>query len=415
MQSNSFQRPLDGIRVLDLTVALSGPFATLTLGGMGAEVIRLEAPGGSDISRNNPPFITATGVSFSANKNGDMNLSTLSRTRNKKSITLDLKSKRGRALLMQLAKECDVLVENMSEGATARLGIDYAEMRKVNPKLIYASIKAMGEPSQYPNLKGMDIIVQALSGIMGTTGLTDGPPTRLGVPMADLVAAQYAVNGILAALIYRGRTGEGQQVMVSMLDCMASWVAVEHFDVLEKQGFPTRSGNVMNRMIPFGVYEASDGHVAIIAFQGEWFKGLMEAIGKPEFVSDPRYNTVVERVHHADEFNQILRSWTTQHTCDEIVNELLEKRGVPTAKVRSPAEILQDPHLQASGAITRLAHPRYGEVEALGYGLPIQFSVSKSQFDKPAMELGTSNDEIYGELLNLSPEEISELRSSKVI
>ena len=408
MQSNTIQRPLDGIRVLDLTVALSGPFATLTLGGMGAEVIRLEAPGGSDISRNNPPFITGTGISFSANKDGDMNLSTLSRARNKKSITLDLKSKRGRELLMALAKECDVLVENMSEGATARLGIDYAAMRKINPKLIYASIKAMGEPSQYPNLKGMDIIVQALSGIMGTTGLTDGPPTRLGIPMADLVAAQYAANGILAALIYRGRTGEGQQVMVSMLDCMASWVAVEHFDVFEKQGFPTRSGNVMNRMIPFGVYEASDGHVAIIAFQGEWFKGLMAAIGKPELVSDPRYSSVVERVHHADEFNQILRGWTTQHTCDEIVNELLENRGIP-------AEIFQDPHLRSSGAITTLAHPRYGEIDALGYGLPIQFSVSKSQFDKPAAELGASNEEIYGELLKLSPEEIRELRFNKVI
>lgn len=412
---NASLRPLDGIRVLDLTVALSGPYATMVLGGMGAEVIRVEAPGGSDISRNNPPIATKDGLSFGANTDNDLNLTTLNRARNKKSITLDLKSKRGRDLLMQLVKECDVLVENMSEGATARLKVDYDEVRKANPRIIYASIKSMGEPSVYPNLKGMDIIVQALSGVMETTGFADGPPIRFGLPIADMLAPQYAVQGILAALIYRGRTGEGQHVKVSMLDCLASWVAIEHFDVLGGQGYPIRSGNSLDRLIPFGVYEAKDGHVAIVAFQGDWFKGLLEVIGRPELEADPRYSTRVERMNRAAEFNEIIQVWTRQHDCDEIVHELLDKRGVPSAKVRKPEEVLQDPHLHASGALTKLAHPRYGETGAVGCGLPIQFSASTAQFDQPTMELGMSNDDIYGGLLKLSPVELGELRAARVI
>lgn len=413
---NASLRPLDCIRVLDLTVALSGPYATMVLGGMGAEVIRVEAPGGSDISRNNPPFIGSEGIDFSpVNTHNDLNLTTLGRARNKKSITLDLKSPRGRELLMRLVAQCDVLVENMSEGATARLKLDYEHVRKVNPRIIYASIKAMGEPSAYPHLKGMDIIVQALSGIMETTGVPGGGPMRSGLPVADMLAPQYAVQGILAALIYRGRTGEGQQVKVSMLDCLASWVAVEHFDVLGKQGYPVQSGNFLDRLIPFGVYEARDGHVAIVAFQPDWMKSLLEVMGKPELADDPRYSTRIERMNRAAEFNGIVQSWTRLHSCDEIVHELLDKRGVPSAKVRSPEEVLRDPHLHASGALTTLAHPRYGEIDAVGCGLPIQFSASTAQFDQPAMELGTSNDEIYGDLLKLGPEELRELRSAKVI
>ncbi|MES2974805.1 MAG: CoA transferase [Pseudomonadota bacterium] len=413
--NNASLRPLDGIRVLDLTVALSGPYATMVLGGMGAEVIRVEAPGGSDISRNNPPIATKDGLRFGENTENDLNLTTLGRARNKKSITLDLKSTRGRELLMQLAKECDVFVENMSEGATARLKVDYEEVRKANPRIIYASLKAMGEPSAWPTLKGMDIIVQALSGIMETTGPADGPPIRCGLPIGDMLAPQYLLQGILAALIYRGRTGEGQHVKVSMLDCLASWVAVEHFDVLGGQGYPVRSGNFLDRLIPFGVYQARNGYVAIVAFQGDWFKGLLEAIGRPELENDPRYSTRVERMNRAAEFNDIIQAWTRLHNCDDIVHALLDQRGVPCAKVRTPDEVLADPHLHASGALTRLAHPRYGDVNAVGCGLPIQFSASTAQFDQPTMELGTSNDDIYRGLLNLSPGEMSDLRSARVI
>lgn len=411
----SVTKPLEGVRVLDLTVALAGPYGSLLLGGMGAEVIRVEAPGGGDIARNNPPYVGKDGIHFGVRQPDEVSLTVLNRARNKKSITLDLKSAQGRALFMQLAKECDVVIENASEGATARLGVDYASVRQANPKIVYASIKAFGEPSPYPNLKGMDIIVQALSGIMDVTGFADGPPTRWGLPIADLVAPLFAVNGILSALIHRGRTGEGQLVQVSMLDCLASLVAEEHFDVFHAQGYPKRSGNFQDRLVPFGVYGTRDGHVALVAFQPDWFAGLTDAMGRPELAQDPRYATRGPRMQHAAELNAMIEAWTQQHTSAELIHALQEKRGVPAAPVRSPQQVLQDPVLQARGAVVKLDHPGLAGVDAMGMGLPIQFSRTPVQFDQPAQALGAANEEIYCGLLKLSDAQLQALRAQGVV
>ncbi|MCO5397854.1 CaiB/BaiF CoA transferase family protein [Ralstonia soli] len=408
-------RPLEGIRVLDLTVALSGPYASLLLGGMGAEVIRVESPSGGDIARTNPPFVGRRGINFGQRADDEVSLTVLNRARNKKSITLNLKSQQGRELFMRLAEEVDVVIENLSEGAAAKLGVDYEQVRKRNPKVVYASIKAMGEPSAFPGLKGMDIIVQALSGLMEVTGYADGPPTRCGLPIADLVAPMYAVNGILAALIQRGRTGEGQHVQVSMLDCLASWVAEEHFDVFGREGYPRRTGNFHDRLAPFGVYRAQDGYVAIVAFHPEWMRGLLEAIGHPELMDDPRFSSRGPRMRNAGELNTLIEAWTQQRSAADVVNELLGKRGVPSAPVRTPAEVLQDRRLHESGALMNLTHPELGEVDAVGMGLPIRFSASTAQFDQPATALGAANAEVYGGLLKLSPQEIEALREQGVV
>lgn len=411
----SATRPLEGIRVLDLTVALAGPYGSLLLGGLGAEVIRVESPGGGDIARSNPPYVGKEGVHFGVRRDDEVSLTILNRARNKKSITLDLKSEQGRALFMELVKECDVVIENASEGATARLGVDYESVRRANPKIVYASIKAFGEPSPYPNLKGMDIIVQALSGIMDVTGFADGPPTRSGLPMADLIAPLYAVNGILAALIHRGRTGEGQLVQVSMLDCLSSMVAEEHFDVFLGQGYPKRSGNFHDRLVPFGVYGTRDGYVAMVAFQPDWFRNLMEAVGQPDMASDPRYATRGPRMKYAAEINVLIEEWTRQRSTEEVIRELQEKRGIPAAAVRSPLDVLKDPVLQARGAVVKLEHPGLDGVEAMGMGLPIKFSKTPVQFDQPAQELGASNDEIYRSLLKLPEDRLQQLRDEGVI
>lgn len=408
-------KPLEGIRVLDLTVALAGPYGSLLLGGLGAEVIHVEAPGGGDIARSNPPYVGQDGLHFGVRQDDEVSLTILNRARNKKSITLDLKSKQGRAIFMQLARECDVVIENASEGATARLGVDYESVRQANPKIIYASIKAFGEPSPYPQLKGMDIIVQALSGVMDVTGLADGPPTRWGLPIADMVAPLFAVNGILAALIHRGKTGVGQMVQVSMLDCLASLVAEEHFDVFLAQGYPKRSGNFHDRLVPFGVYGTRDGYVALVAFQPDWFRGVMEAIGRPGLASDPRYATRGPRMKHAAEINAMIQAWTGQHGTVEVIRELQEKRGVPCAPVRSPLDVLQDPVLQERGAVVPLEHPGLAKAPAMGMGLPISFSATPVQFDQPAQALGASNDEIYRDLLQLPEEQLQRLRDEKVI
>ncbi|WP_168788512.1 CaiB/BaiF CoA transferase family protein [Paraburkholderia aromaticivorans] len=413
--SNQNSRPLDGIRVLDLTVALAGPYASMVLGGMGAEVIRVEAPGGGDIARTNPPFVGKDGINFGAKADDEVSLTILNRARNKKSITLDLKSERGREIFMKLAEQCDVLIENVSEGATARLGIDYAQVQRRNPKIVYASIKALGEPSAYPGLKGMDIIVQALSGVMEVTGFADGPPTRCGLPIADLVAPLYALNGILAALIQRGRTGEGQLVKVSMLDCLASWVAEEHFDVFAKAGYRTRTGNFQDRLVPFGVYQTKDGYVSIAALHPDWLRGLLDALDQPHLMDDPRFSSRGPRLKHAAELNAIIEAWTRQRTSDDVVHELLEKRSVPSARVRRPDEVLNDPFLHESGAVMNLEHPTLGPIGAIGMGLPIQFSKSTAQFDQPATELGSANEQIYGDLLAFSKRDIDELRAVGII
>lgn len=413
--ANPSSRPLEGIRVLDLTVALSGPYASMLLGGLGAEVIRIESPGGGDIARTHPPFVGSNGINFGAKQGDEVSLSVLNRARNKKSITLDLKLDQGREIFMKLVQECDVVVENMSEGVTQRLGVDYESVRRANPKIIYGSIKAFGEPSPYPALKGMDIIVQALCGLMEATGFADGPPTRCGIPISDLVAPLYAVNGILCALIYRGRSGEGQHVKVSMLDCMASLVAEEHFDVFGKAGFPTRSGNSQDRHVPFGAFRSKDGYVAIVALTPEWMKGLLDAMGQPQLMDDPRFSSRGPRVQNAAEFNSIIEEWTQRHTSDEVVRELLDKRKVPAARVRTPGEMLHDPHLRASGAVVDLEHATLGGIGALGMGLPIQFSKSTAQFDQPATELGAANQEVYGQLLKLSRNELDALRAAGVV
>ena len=247
-------RPLEGIRVLDLTVALAGPYCSLLLAGMGAEVIKIEGPNGGDIARTNPPYFGPDGFHFDRMEEGDVSISILARARNKKSITLDLKTESGREIFMRLVKLSDVMVENLSDGAAARLGVGYDVVRAANKKIVYASISGLGDPSPFPGLKVMDIIVQALSGIMSATGMPDGPPIRVGIPIADLLAPLYATSGILAALLQRGRTGVGQHVKVSMLDCLASLLAVDHFDVYQRAGLSPRTGNFKHRAAPFGLY-----------------------------------------------------------------------------------------------------------------------------------------------------------------
>jgi len=408
-------RPLEGIRVIDLTVALAGPYGALLMGGLGAEVIHIEAPGEGEIARTNPPFVGPRGISLEAKAPDETSLTIVNRGRNKKSVTLDLKSPKGRELFFRLVEQADVVMENMSEGAAKRLGVGYDAVKAVNPRIVYASISAFGEPSVSPGVKGMDIMVQAMSGLMAVTGFADGPPTRVGVPICDMVTPLYAVNGILAALIQRGRTGRGQHVTVSMLDCLASIVAEEHFDVFGAAGVPMRTGNSHDRLLPFGVYPCKDGHAAIVAFRPEWMKGLLEAMGRPELLTDPRFASRGPRLKNAKVFNDLIEQWSRTMSVAELVRELVDRRGVPVVPVRTPQQVLMDPALLERGAVMKLEHPKMGSTVAYGMGNPIRFSEANAQFDQPAQELGDANAEVYGGLLSLSEDEIEALRAQRVI
>jgi formyl-CoA transferase len=230
-----------------------------------------------------------------------------------------------------------------------------------------------------------------------------------------MVTPLYAVNGILAALVQRGRTGEGQHVQVAMLDCLASMVAGEHFDISAAVGAPMRTGNSTDRLSPFGVYPCKDGHVAIVAFRPEWMKGLLAAMGRPELIDDPRFSSRGSRMEHAVALNEIIEAWTITHRSMELVHALFKENGVPAVIVRTPMEVLNDPALHARGAVMQLQHPAMGDAKAVGMGNPIRFSKANAQFDVPAQNLGQANAQIYGDLLHLSAGEMALLQEQGVI
>lgn len=413
--NHSNPRPLEGVRVLDMTVALAGPYCTLLLAGLGAEVIKIESPSGGDIARFNPPFFGKDGIHFGAMEEGDVSLSILARARSKKSVSLDLKSEQGLKIFKELVKQSDLVVENLSDGTVERLGVSYNDLKEINPRLIYCSVTGMGRPSPFPGLKVMDIVVQALSGVMDTTGYADGPPMRFGLPIADLLAPLYGMIGILSALRQRDQTGLGQHVMVSMLDCLSSLLPFEHFDVFQRNGFPARSGNHQTRLAPFGIFKTNNGYVSIAAANDKWAGSIFEAMGQPELIKDPRFSTRGPRAVNADAVNERIEAWTSQHSSEEVIDALQARRGVPCVKVRTALDAMSDPGLRASGAIQPLFHPEAGEIEAVGSGIPIRMSASHVGLDKPAPVLGANNGDVLGGLLGLSEGEIANLKSQGVI
>ncbi|WP_199086625.1 CaiB/BaiF CoA-transferase family protein [Bosea sp. ASV33] len=408
-------KALAGIRVLDLTVALAGPYCTLLLAGLGAEVIKIESPGGGDIARTNPPFYGEHGPHFDTAQDGDISLTILARARNKKSITLDLKSEKGRQIFRKLVRGSDIVVENLSDGAVERLTVDYDSLKDINPRLIYCSISGVGRPNPYPGLKVMDIIAQALSGVMDVTGEEDGPPARFGLPIADLLAPLYGLIGIEAALVQRERTGEGQHIVVSMTDSLASLLPFEHFDIQDRFGFPPRSGNHQKRLAPFGTFTTTDGYVAIAGANQHWVAQIFDAIGHSALIEDPRFCARGQRAVNADTLNAAIESWTRRHSTASVIAELQVKRGVPCAPVRTVKEVLADPRLQASGALQPLFHPEAGQIDAVGAGVPIRMSGSTVGFDKPAPMLGADNENVFGSLAGLSDIEIARLKTEGVI
>lgn len=408
-------RPLEGIRVLDLTMALAGPYASFILANMGAEVIRIEAPHSCDGARNSPPFLGPRGWNHGAPQPDEVSLSVIDRARNKQSVTLNLKTAQGRALFMDLVQVSDVVLENMSAGTAQRLQVDWERVHAVNPRVVYASITGFGDNPAFEGLKGSDILVQALSGWVYVTGMADGPPTRVGVPVADLVTPLYAVNGILAALIQRGRTGLGQHVQVAMLDCMVSLLAAEHFDLVDQSGYALRTGNSLDRLIPFGVYACQDGYIALVAHQPDKFLALAQAMQHPELLGNPQYLDLGFRQQHAARINGWIAEWVQTQTTEQALELLYAQRGIPAAVVRTPLQALADPHLRANGTIGQLLAPALGGVVPTGLGSPIQFSPAHAACNQPAQKLGAANAQVYGQLLGLSAQQLQQLQADGVI
>jgi CoA:oxalate CoA-transferase len=408
-------RPLEGITVLDLTIALAGPFATFLLAGLGARVIKIENPDGGDICRTNAPYLGVNGATLTRQHEDDVSISALNRLRNKLSVTLNLKNSEARTIFADLLRKADAVVENFSRGTLNRLGVGYEFAREINSRIVYCSVTGFGSAGEPGSGKAMDAIIQALSGVMMTSGAPGDPPVRVGVPFADLCAPLFGVIGVLAALQQAQRTGTGQNVDISMLGVLTMMVAGEPFDILERCGVPQRTGQTVPRLAPFGIYPTQDGFVAICAPTEVFAQSLFRAMGKPEFATDPRFATRDLRVRNVGELDEFVEQFTRSMTSAEAVARL-DAIGVPAAEVRDPTAAVRDPQVIARGETVPLAHPKYGAVDDVyGMGMPIHFSGATAGFDRPAPALGEHNEAVYGGILGYSTERISELRSRKVI
>ncbi|HWW65036.1 MAG TPA: CaiB/BaiF CoA-transferase family protein [Sphingomonadaceae bacterium] len=409
------RRPLEGLRVIDLSRALAGPYATLLLAGLGAEVIKVEDPRGGDLARDNSPYVGRDGVSVTKRYEDDVSISHLTRSRGKRGVSLNLKQPQARKVFHDLVATADIVVENFTPGTADRLGVGYEAARAANPAIIYCSLSGFGQ-QENDRIKAMDVIIQALSGAMYTTGEPGDPPVRLGIPFADLLAPVFGVIGILAALEMRHRTGEGQHIDVSMLGALTSFVGIENWQAMRLAGLPGRSGPTVHRLSPFGAFKCSDGYVAIVATHDGLTEGLFRAMSDQDLASDPRFITRDMRVANAEALEARIEEWSSSRPVAEVV-AALSAEGVPVAPVRHPEEALDDPMVVARGETEIVTHPAYGtDTELRTNGIPIKFSGAASGFDPYLpVQIGEHNDAVYGALLGYSEEEIAALRSAGVI
>jgi crotonobetainyl-CoA:carnitine CoA-transferase CaiB-like acyl-CoA transferase len=390
--------PLAGLRILDLSRMLAGPFCTALLADLGAEVIKVEAPGRGDDARHFAPFLGGESAYFMLINRG------------KKSVTLNLKDPRGLAVLNTLAESADVVVENFRPGVAARLGVDYESLRRLNPRLVYASISGFGQDGPLSQRPAYDIIAQAMSGLMSMTGAPDGPPTRVGESYGDLCAGLFASWGILAALQGRAQTGRGQHLDIAMTDSLFSMMVTALSLQLYGDTPPQRVGNRHPMSAPYDAYPAQDGHVIIASANDAIFSRLAAAIGKPELPVDPRFENETRRAANEPALRSVIIDWTGAHSVAAAV-AALDAAGVPASPVLSIAEAVASEHVRTRGLLATVQHPTAGEIRLMRQ--PVQFLGAPRQTPAPAPTLGQHTDELLGGLLG--EEEIGALRRDGVI
>ena len=392
--------PLDGIKVLDLTRVLAGPYATMLLGDLGAEVIKIEQPGTGDESRNFGPF-----------KNG-FSLYFMSVNRGKRSVTLNLKTERGQAIFKQLLKQTDILVENFRPGTMKNLGLDYETLKADHPSLIYAACSGFGQTGPYAQQGAYDMIIQGMGGIISITGEPEGPPVRVGTSISDITAALFTTIGILSALHHRNQTGKGQFVDVAMLDSLVAVLenaVVRYFATGEA---PKPLGARHPAITPFEAFASADGYVIIALGNDVLWSKFCEHVDRKELISDERFQTNADRTENHSELFPILSEIMSQRTTDDWI-DALGNIGVPCGPINTMDKVVSHPQVQAREMITRVAHQITGEVEVPG--VPIKLSETPGNVDAPAPSLGEHTTEILTDVLKMSPDEVAKLKQDGVI
>lgn len=391
--------PLAGIRVLDFTRVLSGPYCTALLADLGAEVVKVEAPGGDDY-RHIGPF-----------RDGESALFQLV-NRNKSGVAIDMKSPAGRDLARRLALASDVVVENFRPGVAARLGIDADTLMAEKPSLIYASISGFGQSGASASLPAFDLVAQAMSGIMALTGEADGPPTKVGESIGDLAAGLFASWSIMAALVERQRTGQGHKLDIAMVDSLVALLptAVAQWGFGNSQ--PTRVGNRHPLSTPFGTYQASDGHLVICVLSSQQFGQLCQCLGQPDLAGDPRFATDELRTRHEPLLRSVIESWLASQTVANAV-AVLGAAGVPAAAVLEAAEVLSGDHVRERGVISQLDHPRLGAIPAMEQ--PVHFAGLARGKQRPAPDIGADTGTVLADWLGLTSASIDDLAQGGAI
>jgi formyl-CoA transferase len=396
-------KALDGIRVLDLTQYEAGPSSTQMLAWLGADVIKIEPPTGE-------PGRTAL-----SDKRGEDSWFFMLLNSCKKGVTLNLKSPRGKTMFEELVKTSDVVVENMGPGVMDRLGLGYEHLKRLNPRLIAASVKGFGGGGPYAEYKSFEWIAQAMAGAMSMTGSPDGPPTKAIGGLADTGAGLHTAIGILAAIIQRQVTGVGQQIEVAQQESVVNLLRI-HLRETYVSGKPAaRQGNRSVAAAPSNIYRCSPGgpndYVFIHCATVEMWKSLTRIIGRPELGADPRYEDRRDRVQFVEEIDAMIEDWTAKRPKHEVLS-IIAGAGVPCGAVLDSAEVLSDPHLRQRGFITELEHPRRGAYPMPGN--PVRLSDSPTDMVR-SPTLGEHNAEVYGKLLGYGDAEIETLRRDGVI
>lgn len=394
-------RPLDGLRVIDLTRVLSGPYCTMQLGDLGAEVIKVEQPGKGDDTR-----------AFAPPHQGDQAAYFLSVNRNKKSITLDMKSRQGKEVLWRLIETGDILVENFRPGAMDRLGFGYDAVKARKPSIVYASISGFGGSGPQKDRPGYDVIVQGEAGVMDITGPSDGSPYKVGAAIGDLVSGLYAVQGILAALYTRNATGAGQHVSISMYEAVASLLTFNASIYFATGDSPRRRGNEHPTIVPYATFEAADGWINLGVANDDLWQRFCVAAERDDLKDHPRFAKAPDRVRNRAELVPMIEALIKQRTRDEWLQRL-DKAGVPSGAIRTVGEVCDSDLLKARQMIAEMDHTSAGPVKALKSAVHLSATPLDGYVAPPT--LGQHTREVLTSLLGYSASEVEALVRDKAI
>ncbi len=390
---------LQGVTVLDLSRVLAGPFCAMLLADMGAEVLKVEEPEGGDESRTWPPFLEGEGAGY------------LSMNRNKRNMTLNLKTPQGQEILKRLAARSDVLIENFRTGTMEGFGLGYETLQEINPRLVYCAVSVFGRSGPYKDKAGYEALMQAHSGVMSITGEPDGPPLRCGVSLLDLGTGLMAAYGVMNALFHRERTGQGQHVEVSLFETALALLSYHAVGYLISGNVPQRQGSAHPSLVPYQVFQTRDGEMLIAGANQRLWTRLCQVLGREDLLQDPRFATQADRVQHRQVLVPQIQEEACKYTTAELT-QLLDTAGVPSAPVNTVDKVLTDPQTAAREMVVEVPHPRIPDLKLLG--LPLKLSETPGDIRLPPPLMGQHTEAILTEL-GYSGTDLKTFRERKVI